>query len=273
MQTVQSIVQSVQSIVKTMKLTFFNLYNSIFIIIFVLLKRESMDKQHVQLPNNMTSILTPQDLLVYISIKRYMNKDTKEAFPSLMTIANNCGASIPTVRKCIRKLEDGNYIKIIKKGRVQIYKFIKYTNFEPFSYEFLDRQDLTFTEKSYIVASQQYMIKDNGIGKISMNNKELAVIINMSESTISRCNNSLINKGYLDILKAKQATSGITINEKFFKLDELGQAIVFTLQDHEDRINKNSEEIEELKKELKIAINNNKEMKQQINELTKTITL
>ena len=41
-----------------------------------------MNKQHVQLPNNMTleTILTPQDLLVYISIKRYMNNETKEAF-------------------------------------------------------------------------------------------------------------------------------------------------------------------------------------------------
>ena len=46
-----------------------------------------MNKQHVQLPNNMTPILTPQDLLVYISIKRYMNNETKEAFPSLQTIA------------------------------------------------------------------------------------------------------------------------------------------------------------------------------------------
>ena len=59
-----------------------------------------MNKQHVQLPNNMTleTILTPQDLLVYVSIKRYMNNETKEAFPSLQTIAEKCGASIPTIR-------------------------------------------------------------------------------------------------------------------------------------------------------------------------------
>ena len=39
-----------------------------------------MNKQHVQLPNNMTleTILTPQDLLVYVSIKRYMNNETKD---------------------------------------------------------------------------------------------------------------------------------------------------------------------------------------------------
>ena len=34
-------------------------------------------KQHVQLPNNMTKsrILTPKDLLVYVTIKSFMNKN------------------------------------------------------------------------------------------------------------------------------------------------------------------------------------------------------
>lgn len=31
--------------------------------------------------------ITPQDLLVYVAIKRFMNKDTKEAYPSLATIS------------------------------------------------------------------------------------------------------------------------------------------------------------------------------------------
>jgi len=34
-----------------------------------------------------------------------MNKDTFEAFPSLETIAERVGASIPTVRKGIKVLE------------------------------------------------------------------------------------------------------------------------------------------------------------------------
>lgn len=225
-----------------------------------------MSKQHVQLPNNMTkeTILTPQDLLVYVSIKRYMNKDTKEAFPSLQTIANSCGASIPTVRKCIKNLEEREYIKVTKKGRSQIYTFLKYTNFEPFSYEFLDKEDLSFTEKAYLIASQQYMFKDDGLGKISMDNKNLADTINMPTSTISKCNRSLESKGYLDIIKAKQSGSGITINEKFFHLDELGQAIVFTLQNHEDRINKNENDIKDIRKELDLVLRENIELKEQL---------
>ena len=68
---------------------------------------ETINKQHVQLPNSMTvdAKLTPQDLLIYVAIKRYMNKDTKEAFPSLQTICSKSGASINTVRKCISNLE------------------------------------------------------------------------------------------------------------------------------------------------------------------------
>ena len=226
-----------------------------------------MNKQHVQLPNNMTPILTPQDLLVYISIKRYMNNETKEAFPSLQTIAEKCGASIPTIRKCIKRLEEGKYIEVTKKGRSQIYKFLKYNNFEPFSYEFLDKEDLSFTEKAYQLASQQYQFKENGMGKISMSNKELAEKINMSESTISRCNKSLEAKGYLDIIKAKKHESGITINEKFFHLDELGQAIVFTLQNHEERLNKTEQNIENLMKDMSIVLKENKELTERLKEL------
>lgn len=49
---------------------------------------ENKSQQHVQLPNNMTASgeLTPKDLLIYVSIKRYMNNETREAFPSLETI-------------------------------------------------------------------------------------------------------------------------------------------------------------------------------------------
>lgn len=229
--------------------------------------------RHIQLPNNMTkeAILTPQDLLVYVSIKRYMNKDTKEAFPSLLTISSHCGASIPTIRKSIKRLEEQGYLKITKQGRKQIYTFLKFTNFEPFSYEFLDKTDLTFTEKSYLIASQQYMFKDiEKFGKISMTDEELSKILNLSRPVITKCNNSLKNKGYLDIIKAKQSKTGITINEKFFHLDELGQAIVFKLQDHEEKINKNAQDIKELQKSVELILKENAELKRKLEENYKT---
>lgn len=67
-----------------------------------------MSKQHFHLPNDMTKggKLTPNDLLVYICIKSYMNKNTKTCFPSLKTLSGKSGFSIPTIRKSIKSLEE-----------------------------------------------------------------------------------------------------------------------------------------------------------------------
>lgn len=233
--------------------------------------------QHVQLPNNMTEtkVLSPQDLLVYLTIKRYMNTTTKQAFPSLQTISDKCGASINTIRKCISNLESEGYIIVVKEGRKNIYIFTKHKQFEPFSYDFLDKDDLSFTEKSYLAAAQQYMFKDNGIGKISFTNKDLSEIINMPESTISKCNRLLEKKDYLTVAqtKTKDPITGIYVNEKFFHLNELEQAIVFTLKDHEDRISENAQDIkentkkiEELQKTIDSLIRDNKILMQEINK-------
>ena len=111
------------------------------------------------------------------------------------------------------------------------------------------------------------MFKENGNGKIGLSNQELSERINMSKPTISRCNKSLEIKGYLDIIKARKHDSGITINEKFFHLDELGQAIVFTLQNHEERLNKTEQNIENLMKDMSIVLKENKELKERLKEL------
>jgi len=158
-------------------------------------------KQHVQLPNNMTSELSPKDLLIYVSIKRYMNNETREAFPSLETIAKHASSTKPTVRKCIDKLVDLEYITIRKVGRKNVYKFSNSKNFEPFSYEFLDKEDLSANEKAYLIASQQYMYKDiDNYGKMTYSDNKLSEIINMSRHSIKKYDQSLLEKGYLSIV-------------------------------------------------------------------------
>ena len=231
-----------------------------------------MNKQHVQLPNNMTADedVTPQDLLIYVAIKRFMNKNTKEAFPSLATISQKSGASIPTIRKSIKKLQ-GTYFEVIKQGRSQYYLFDKkYKEFEPFSYDFLDKEDLTFTEKAYIIASQQYMFKDReGFGKISLTNSELAERINMPESTISKCNRSLISKEYLSIIRCAKTDleSGVKLQEKIFHLDELGQAVIWAIQNHEERIQNNERRITDNEKDLRLALDEIAKLRNEIQEL------
>jgi len=211
-------------------------------------------KQFVQLPSTEeSSDLNPRDKLIYLSIRRFMNKETKAAYPSLTTISKVSGASINTVRTSIKTLEAKDYFKIIKEGRSQRYKFNELKKFEPFSYDFLDNQDLTFTEKAYIVASQQYMFKDvEGVGKISYSNKELSEKINMPESTISKTNRILARKNYLTLIKyeSRNIETGCNTDTKLFRLNELGQAVIWTLENHEDRITDNENRITKLEQTI-----------------------
>ena len=200
------------------------------------------NKQHVQLPRkDEIDKITPQEQLIYVSIRRHMNKDTYEAFPSLETIRKHCGASIPTIRKVIKNLESEGYLKVNKIGGKNVYKFDKLKSFEPFSYEFLDKEDLTFLEKSYILSTQQFMFKhpENKTGTCTMSTRELANKTGLSQSSVVKCQHTLMDKNYLDIIttSAKEIETGCNKREQVFHLDELGQAVVFTLMNHEEKIN------------------------------------
>lgn len=123
----------------------------------------------------MTTELTPKDLLIYLYIKSHANSKTKESFPSLETLRMESGASVNTIRGCIKNLEAANKIKIRKEGRKNIYTFTNFNDgFEPFSFKFLDKKGLSFLEKAYLVASQQYMFKEDGEGIIKYSNKKLS---------------------------------------------------------------------------------------------------
>ena len=224
---------------------------------------EKINKQHVQLPNTLIKInpITPKDLVIYLAIRRFLNGKTGECYPSLATISKKSGAAINTVRKSIDTLEKTGYLIIIKKGKRHYYQFPKDKTFEPFSFEFLDKEDLTFSEKAYLIASQQFMFKENGKGKVLYSNKELSERINMSESAICRLNQSLVKKEYLTIEQSYKVnpTTGLKIQEKLFHLNKLEQAIVFTLYNHEERIKNTEKSVEELKREieeLKLALKN-----------------
>ena len=217
-----------------------------------------------------TKDLTPKDLLVYVSIKRYMNKDSLECYPSLDKIVEVSGVSKPTVRKTIDKLSELKYITVSKSGRKNVYKFSPYKNFEPFSYEFLDRKDISPDEKALIIAEQQFMFKDiDGLGKISYSDTELSEKINMSYNTIVKYHRSLEQKGYITTVKtkAKDSETGIAVNEKIFHLDELGQAIIWTLQKHDEEIKDLKIKTESTSKDMKIVLKELERLTKKIDEL------
>lgn len=218
-------------------------------------------KQFVQYPHSGNSEpingLTPSDKLIYLAIRRYMNKDTMEAFPSYAKITQDIGAAAKTIKKSVDNLIKENYIKTRREGKRVIYTFNNKKQFEPFSYDFLDKTDLNFTEKSYIVASQQYMFKEvnSEQGKISYRNKELSQLINMPEATISKCNRSLEKKGYLE---------GSSELVKKFQLRELDQLYIWKFREQDEKIQKNTEDISEIKKELKRLSNENESLRKQL---------
>ena len=191
-----------------------------------------------------------------------MDKTTLEAFPSYATITKDTSAAAKTIKKCIDNLVREGYLETRKEGRKIIYKFNNKKQFEPFSYDFLDKPDLSFTEKSYIIASQQYMFKDEEEGKINYNNRELSKLINMPESTISKCNRSLERKGYLE---------GASEIVKKFQLRELDQLFIWKFKEQDEKIQKNSEDIDYLKRELKRIKLENEEMKNLLNTKNKYI--
>ena len=232
---------------------------------------KEINKQHVQVPNDMTeqnNSLKPGDLLIYATIKRHMDKDTKTCYPSLSTIASESGASINTVRTSIQNLINTNYIEVTPKGRGKLYRFLKWEEFEPFSYNFLDNKKLSFKEKAYILATQQYMFKnkDTQNGIVTYNNIELSKRINTSPSTISRLDSSLKEKEFLDInvLTQKDQETGLPIREKVFHLSKIEQAIVFILGNHEERIQENTNEIQLLKERMDKLENENKKLKEKL---------
>lgn len=227
---------------------------------------EKKNEQYVVYPHNGNlepiNGLTPQDKLIYLAIRRYMNKDTMESFPSYARLTQDIGAAAKTIKKSVDNLVREEYLQTRKVGRKIIYKFNNKKQFEPFSWDFLDKPDLTFTEKSYIVAAQQYMFKDEEEGKISYKNNELSKLIKMSESTISRCNHSLEDKGYL---------KGASELVKKFQLRELDQLFIWKLKEQDERIEKNSNDIALIKKELERIKLENAEMKEKLEAKDKYI--
>ena len=210
---------------------------------------ENKEKRHIELPTKEgINDLTPQDQLVYLGLKSYMNKDTLQAFPSQESVSKRIGCCRNTLRKCIQNLIDKDYIEIVgKQGRNKIYQFNRLKQFEPFSYEFLEDRNISFTQRSMLAASQRYMKeKETGTGIIKYSKMELAELINMPYSTLVKATRELENK---DIINTTKLPSGKQQME--FSLEKYHQGIVKVLLNHEQRIENNEEDISELKAQIK----------------------
>ena len=198
---------------------------------------ENSNKRHIELPSTEgINDLTPQDQLVYLGLRSFMNKDTMEAFPSQTVVAERIGCCRNTISKCVKNLIDKNYLSIRKDGRKIVYKFNKLKQFEPFSYDFISDSSLSFTQKALLTSTQQYMYdKESGIGKTSYSKKELAEKINMPYPTVVKTTRELQDKDIMQLvtLQNKDLTTGCNKQEMQFNFQKYHQGIVKVLLKHE----------------------------------------
>ena len=138
--------------------------------------------KHTEVPHQLdvmrdTNQLQHGDKIIYAAIRRYMNKDTRECFPAIRTIAKTLKCSPTKVINGIeRLLHTGLLLKSIN-GRKNCYQFPRTEfdkRFEMFTDEFLEL-DLDLNVKEYYMDLQQYLYgKDSGIGKCSFPNVKIA---------------------------------------------------------------------------------------------------
>lgn len=224
------------------------------------------NQQFVTVPNKLVEEeeINPKSLVIYCAIKRYMNKDNLSCYPSLSTIAEKSGCSVPTVKNAIDELVKYGYITVTERtGQSNLYTFSKHKNFEPFSYDFLDDNKIKLREKAYLIAQQKNMfIKDeSGLGISSYPLKTISEKTHMSESTVLRCENSLIKAGYLTKVQSNNIDKNTGTHEQLrLYLLELYNAVAVTYK----QTQQNTEDIQELKEE-------NKELRKEIELLKRAV--
>lgn len=236
--------------------------------------------RHIQVPNDLigTENIEPKDLVIYLALKSF---DGKDCFPGIRVLMDITGASMNTVRKSLTNLEKSGWVECQKGGRgsKSHYTFKKYLEFEPFSYEFLKRKDITFMEKAYYISQQQFMFKNSLTeGAISLPIQVISKNINMPVSTIYKCEQGLKNKGLMEIHKTKaiDPETGCKTSIRYYDFLKFSQAVAYTLRNHDERISTVEEQQKEmyekilaLEKRLNIVTQENHELKEQLDQSSK----
>jgi biotin operon repressor/flagellar motility protein MotE (MotC chaperone) len=188
--------------------------------------------------------LDKYSLYLHLVLSVYADKDTKQCFPSLDTLAKDTKASKATVIKRLNNLKDKGFITILNRGRKgNLYTLIKPPKLlkdkEEFTIEFIKRDDLTIEEKIFFICTAPKTSKDENTGMGEIKNvsvNKLAKWCGMSWGSTNKIINSLIQKSTIKFDK------DLTID-----YTKIGQAMLFMVA----QIQENTEDIAEIKEELK----------------------
>ena len=227
-----------------------------------------INEQHTQVPhmNLAKDGLTFNDPYVYACIKKYMNNQTREAFPCIATIVKVSGFHRETVMESIQRLHNAGYITIIKeKGKSNCYKFAEHKKFEILSYDFFDNQLLTPKEKAYYVLLQPFMYLDEQTktGRLTYSIKDIADITGLSYNTLRKYEKSLINKGALAMVEIQKRNPITNLPEfaRFYDLNTFANAIAVKVIQHDEELDDLqskyddlAQKYEEVSKQLEILL-------------------
>lgn len=232
---------------------------------------EKETKQHVQVPDSVKETkLKPFDKLVYANLRKYMNKDTYECFPTVRRIAAECGCTERRVTNSINRLiEAGDIIKTQRIGRSNVYKFNKLSkNFEMFTNEFLDQKDTTPEEKAYLIGLQSQTYKDGGFAMTTKSNEEIAEALNISTRSVQQYNKSLKEKQIIVEMKtAIIDAAGYNRTVKAIDLAKVCQAVLYVnerVDVHEARLDAQENKIAILEKMVSKLMQEKTELEKQL---------
>ena len=193
--------------------------------------------QHTEVPKELDNRdvhhLCHGDKIIYAAIRRFMNKDSRECFPAIRTIAKTLQCTPGKVSAALDRLIEAGFVKRIesKKNRNSnhyLFPKTKFDNqFEMFTTEFLEL-NLPLNVKEYYMDIQQYLYgKETGIGKCSLSNVELSRRTGWTIPSIKKYNTILIENNLLEEETTnKQDEAGFPIIMKRFDLNGLNQAIL-----------------------------------------------
>ena len=233
-----------------------------------------LDNRKISLVDNENEqrILEPGDKVIYAAIRRYMNEDSRECYPSIQKIKEktHCGQS--KVTGAIERLINAGFIKKTQKkapnGKYTNYYYFPKTefdkHFEMFTDEFLDL-DMPTNIKEYYMDIQQYLYdKDSGVGKCSFNNTSLAAKLGISVPSVKKYNAYLIEHGYLDEESTdKTDEAGLVVVQKNFNLSNLNQAALW-VKAVTETVQRHDEDIEELKERMSEIERKNKALEKEL---------
>lgn len=188
-----------------------------------------------------------------------MNKDTRTAFPSLKTIAENSDCAVKTVQAAINRLEQYGYI-LVERGDRTNNKYIfpeLLEKFEMFTPEFLDATNIPTDVKAYIIGFQAIsyinQIKDTKFSVCGLSNYEIGDALNISEKRVRNYNNILKDKEILtEVSSSALDEAGFNKSLKVLNLEKIHLAVLYVagkvieMEERQDEFDERLKKIEDM---------------------------